>query len=499
MKLKLLFALLVITTISNAQTQIGQDIMGDMPDDKFGSSVALSKTGNTLAVAANGGDKNGVDSGYIRIYSNINGAWTQIGQDIIGNPGDKLSLTKIYLSDDGTILAVPVSTNIIINNITYGGYVSIYKYSNNQWSKIGQDLKEPNTNQFGISISLSGDGSTIAVGSPDALSISDSKTFVYKNISNVWTKIGEFSPSNLNLSNHFFSNKFGASISLSNDGNTIAISDFEAGFNTGFSGIVILYQYNMGNWTKIGNTLSGKNSFDVFGSRVRISGNGNTIAVTSNENSGTGIVYKNVSNNWVQIGSDILAESPGDALGINSISANGNIIIVSSYGSDTNNGTDSGKIRIFQDIQGNWLHQGQSIIGPGANSKIGIGSSVDLSGDGTTLAIGIPNNNTLSSKNNMAKGTFPGSVQVFNLSGILSSDSFVLENFNIYPNPTTDILNIELKENLTLEKVLIYNTTGKLVKETSEKIINVSGFAKGIYNVQVLTNHGKATKKVVVK
>ena len=88
---------------------------------------------------------------------------------------------------------------------------------------------------------------------------------------------------------------------------------------------------------------------------------------------------------------------------------------------------------------------------------------------------------------------------VFDIQGILSSDTFVLENFNIYPNPTTDVLNIELKENLTLEKVLIYNTSGQLVKETYEKTINVSGFAKGIYNIQVLTNHGKATKKVIVK
>ena len=88
---------------------------------------------------------------------------------------------------------------------------------------------------------------------------------------------------------------------------------------------------------------------------------------------------------------------------------------------------------------------------------------------------------------------------VFDIQGILSSDTFVLENLNIYPNPTTDILNIELKENLSLEKVLIYNTTGQLVKETSDKTINVSPFAKGIYNVQVLTNQGKATKKIIVK
>lgn len=97
------------------------------------------------------------------------------------------------------------------------------------------------------------------------------------------------------------------------------------------------------------------------------------------------------------------------------------------------------------------------------------------------------------------KGSGSGYVQVYDLKSILSSDLFVSENFNIYPNPTADILNIELDKALTLEKVNIYNTNGQLVKESSEKTIDLSSLAKGIYNVQVLTNLGKATKKVIVK
>src|SRR5690606_26965806 len=116
----------------------------------------------------------------------------------------------------------------------------------------------------------------------------------------------------------------------------------------------------------------------------------------------------------------------------------------------------------------------------GKNSGDESGISVSLSANGSVLAIGAHMNDD--------NAVDSGHTLIYNLSGILSSDTLVLENFNIYPNPTKDILNIELKENITLEKVLIYNTSGQLVKETSEKIINVSGFAKGIYNVQVLTN-----------
>ncbi|KAA5531800.1 T9SS type A sorting domain-containing protein [Paenimyroides baculatum] len=64
---------------------------------------------------------------------------------------------------------------------------------------------------------------------------------------------------------------------------------------------------------------------------------------------------------------------------------------------------------------------------------------------------------------------------------------------SILPIPTTDILNIEL------ENSLVYNTTGQLIKESKEKIFNLNGLAKGIYHVQVITDKGKATQKVVVK
>ena len=171
---------------------------------------------------------------------------------------------------------------------------------------------------------------------------------------------------------------------------------------------------------------------------------------------------------------------------------------------------------IFEYFQGNWVKKGEIIDQNGSS----IWWAIALSRDGNNLALSNLGNVTVnpipkSSTNNIEEQLFtddlsitnnyegkggPGSsIMVFDIQGILSSDTFVLENFNIYPNPTTDLVNIELKENLTLEKVLIYNINGQLVKETSDKIINVSGFAKGIYNVQVLTNQGKATKKVVVK
>ncbi len=537
MKLKLLFALLFVT-ISNAQTQIGQDIIGDMPDDKFGYGVALSADGNVMAVSAPGNDNNGTDAGHIRVYLKTNGTWTQIGQDIEGlNPDDQIGY-KIALSDDGSTLAfsTPYVTKTV-NNISYGGFVKVYKYTNGLWIQMGLELRDDDplpfslkTTGFGLSFSLSSDGTTIAIGQNYYLNPhKNNKVIVYKFIFGNWTKIKEITASDYNVTpntENFFSShaQFGWNVSLSGDGNTLAFSDITGRTSTSVneSGVVIVYKYQSGTWVKIGNTLSGKSKNINFGHRVLLSADGSILAISArySNNNGTSSghveVYKITGNNWVQIGNDIVGEASFDLCGQGLImSANGNALAIGCNGCDTANGSDTGKVRIFENIQNNWVEKGSVI---GANAGDGIGWSIALSKDGYNLAIGNPgsssvggkpyttnfeeqtfSDNLLQTNNYKAKGTFPGSVQVFNLSGILSSNTFVLENFNIYPNPTTDILNIELKENLTLEKVLIYTTSGQLVKETSEKIINVSDFAKGIYNVQVLTNQGKATKKIILK
>ncbi len=521
---KLLFFLLT-PLIGMSQTQIGQDITGDMPEDKFGHGVALSADGSVMAVSAPGNDNNGTDAGHIRVYSKTSGTWTQIGQDIEGTNADDQIGYKIAISEDGTTVAFSaLSAKRTTNNISHRGYVSIYKYLNNSWTKVGQDIIDTESVQFGLSISLSSNGSTIAISSPGIQSTFFEQIQVYKNTTGSWQKIGGFRRIDNIENDNISPNYYGWNVSLSGDGTVIAFTDVQGGIQggTNTNGILYVYKYQLGTWVKVGNTISAKKQNDTFGFRAVLSYDGSIVAITShghftNGNSfGAISVYKNVANNWVQIGADIIGEAAGDGCGTGlAISANGNALAIGCTGCDTANGTDTGKVRIFENIQSNWVEKG-SIIGANAGDKIGW--SITLSKDGYNLAVGNPGSSTVGGKpsntnleeltfsdnllqmnNYQAKGTFPGSVQVFNLSGILSSNTFVLENFNIYPNPTTDILNIELKENLTLEKVLIYNTSGQLVKETSEKIINVGGFAKGIYNVQVLTNQGKATKKIIVK
>src|SRR5690606_38008438 len=400
MKLKLLFTLLIVT-ISNAQTQIGQDIVGDMPDDNFGWGVALSADGNVLAVSGTRNDNNGTDAGHIRLYSKTSGTWTQIGQDIEGpNPDDKIGY-KIALSDDGSIVAfsAPYSATDYAPSGGYPlkGFISIFKNVNGTWTKIGQDIKQGgfavDDNIFGLAISLSGEGSAIAVSNPDR-HLNNPQIQIFKNISNSWTKIGQFEAASFIdeiPSTHV--NSFGFNVSLSFDGSIVAFSDVGEPTTTGGNnGFVVVYKYQLGNWVKVGNTLFGNSNKDVFGVRVALSKDGSVLAIAASKSdingtdSGNVEVYKINGNSWVQIGNDILGEAAGDLCGYGlAISANGNILVVGSIDADTANGTDTGKVRVFQNIQGNWVEQGSVI---GANAGDAIGWSIALSKDGHNLAIG---------------------------------------------------------------------------------------------------------------
>lgn len=81
----------------------------------------------------------------------------------------------------------------------------------------------------------------------------------------------------------------------------------------------------------------------------------------------------------------------------------------------------------------------------------------------------------------------------------LSISEFDLsENIKFFPNPVSSILNIETSKTISFEKAKVYSTLGKLILETSEtQIKNLETLSAGIYFVEVVTDKGSVTKKIV--
>jgi type IX secretion system substrate protein len=84
----------------------------------------------------------------------------------------------------------------------------------------------------------------------------------------------------------------------------------------------------------------------------------------------------------------------------------------------------------------------------------------------------------------------------------LTTNDFVSSKFSVYPNPTNDVVTISNNGNIQINKVVITDINGRTVKTNnfsgvSETQINVSDLNSGVYFMNIDTNEGIATKKLV--
>lgn len=485
---RIILLFLLIPFLGVSQVQIGQTIIGEAKGNQSGFRTAISENGKIVAIGAPFNAGNGSYSGHVRIYENVSGTWIQLGQDIDGELAGDQSGSSLSLSADGKIVAIGAYLNS--GNGSKSGHVRIFQYNEitDIWIQMGQDIEgvssgyEISLNEFGFS----SEGDFIAIGARQWNLSLPGEVRVFQNISNVWTQIGQ------TLIGENNDDQFGYAVALSDSGDILAISAINNNINGERSGSVKVYQYISGMWTQLGQTIEGMKAEERIGSSIDLSSNGNILAIGepnsfgnfSGSTPGQVRVFENFSGVWTQIGSEIYGNGNIDSFGIRvSINNDGNKIAI---GGSRQGGNQIGYVKLFENISGTWMQIGNVINGDEVNDLTGRGFS--LSGNGKTLVMG----SSMNSQNN-------GKVRVYDVSGLASSNKFVLDNFNIYPNPVSDILNISLENNLVFEKAIFYNNLGQIVKEENQEIINVSTLAKGIYFLEVSTNQGKATKKLVIK
>ena len=148
--------------------QAGQDIAGEAIGDEFGRFVSISDDGITIVVGAwSNNEKNGENSGHVRIYHlEDNGMiWEQIGEDIDGEAAGIGSGCSVSLSANGSIVAIGAPFVGIDGVLT--GQVKVYRIDGggSTWEQLGESIYGDNASDwFGQSIDISPDGNSLAVG-----------------------------------------------------------------------------------------------------------------------------------------------------------------------------------------------------------------------------------------------------------------------------------------------------------------------------------------------
>ncbi|QHI35592.1 hypothetical protein IMCC3317_09380 [Kordia antarctica] len=499
MKKKIFFLslfLLATLFVTNAQDfdfyQLGNDIDGEAVDDKSGWSIALSADGSTVIIGSIRNDGNGDQSGHVRVYEKIANVWTQIGDDIDGDAASNFLGGAVAISTDGSVIAIGASGNNVIG--LNSGQAKIFKNLNGTWSQIGDDIfGEAFGNQFGGAIGLSGDGNIVAIGGSyhdNNGNDSAGHVRVFENLNGTWTQIGN----SIEGEDEF--DYSGRRLSMSSDGSIVAIG---APFNDGNgrnSGHVRVYENLNGIWTKVGDDIDGSAMDDNSGWSVSLSADGSTLAIGAPFNDGNGDrsgqvrVFRNINGIWTQFGADIYGEVTGDLFGYStSLNTDGTILAVSGINND-GNGSNSGFVQIYKNENNTWTQIGTNIHGETAGDNSGY--SISLSGDAIFVAI--------SALNNDGNGSNSGHVRVYEFKPTLGVEDISLNSDDVvfYPNPSKH--SIFFNEEIHLEEVILYSLDGKqLVTQNMQRdaFLDISNLANGTYILKIKTAKGLITKKLI--
>jgi hypothetical protein len=404
-RIKFFVIYILFTIYIMSWVQVGQDINGEAVDDNSGFSVSLSSNGNRVAIGAIGNDTTGSNAGHVRVYDLSGNIWTKVGLDINGEAADDNSGYSVSLSSDGNRVAIGANNND--GNGSNAGHVRVYDLSGNIWTKVGLDIDgQAASDNSGFSVSLSSNGNRVAIGATgnDGNVSNSGHVRVYDLSGNIWTKVGQ------DINGEAVNDNSGFSVSLSSNGNRVAIgATGNDGNNSLNSGHVRVYDLSGNIWTQVGLDIDGQAASDNSGRSVSLSSNGNRLAIgainndENGSNSGHVRVYDLIGNTWTKVGQDINGEAADDNSGFSvSLSSNGNRVAIGARLNDEN-GSDSGHVRVYDLIGNTWIQLGLDIDGESDGDFSG--RSVSLSSDGNRVAIGANLND--------ATGSNAGHVRVY--------------------------------------------------------------------------------------
>ncbi len=485
--------LLTVLSSQAQWAQLGQDIDGEALGDFSGFSVSISSDGSVVAIGARGNDGTGTNAGHVRVYENISGTWMQIGNDIDGEYAGDYSGFSVSISGDGSTVAIGARSN---DDEAYNaGHVRIYQNNSGTWTQIGNDIDgEASGDESGCAVSLSDDGTIVAIGaySNDGNGNDAGHVRIFENNSGTWTQIGN------DIDAEAAYDFFGNAVSLSADGSIVAIG---ATNNDGFAadaGHVRVFENISGTWTQLGSDIDGEAVGDNSGASVSLSDDGSILAVGAYGNDDNGIdagqakVYQYQGGTWTQMGNDINGEAADDYFGHSlSLNADGSVLAVGAYWND-GSGSNAGHVRVFQYIGGGWIQAGNDIDGENAQDESGL--SVSISANGSIVAIG--------AHKNQALGINTGHVRMYEYSGLGFADMEESPLF-LYPNPTDDILYCKTSKK-SIKSVIITDISGKVVcektftqRDVAQYQIELSMLDKGMYFLQINFDAEIITRKIL--
>ena len=289
-------------------------------------------------------------SGIVRVWeeNDTDGTWNQAGKEIVGSAGEWLG--SVSLSSDGNRLAVGAFYSD--RGGTESGLAQIYEYDAvypDRWRQVGGNILGAAGTRAGVAVSISSDGTRVAVSFYAANSHKGLIRVYEESLSDTWTQVGQ------DIHGLSAGDDFGEKVQLTLDGTRLASLSRQHDSKGGYASV---YQEFGGNWTQVGSTIFGDPGDFVSAISFSVDGKRLAIGFPGAGEASVGFVRvfgESPPNTWTQVGNDIIGESPGQ-FGIElHLSSDGLHLAASARHTDTTGdiiggGPSAGHVRVFASI-----------------------------------------------------------------------------------------------------------------------------------------------------
>ena len=435
-------------------TQVGADIDGEAPDDRFGTAVSIDDAGDRIVIGAYNNDGGGSNSGHVRVYDLVGTTWTQVGADINGEAAGDQFGSAVSMNGAGDRIVVGAKFNDL-NGAASSGHARVYDLVGTTWTQVDDDIDgEEASDFFGHSVAISASGHRIAVGAtggdnnsnvntgdvkvysvnticttPLSITITDSEDASFSYASYGYcTDDSDPTPTITGTTGGTFSSTAGLSLNASTgqidlDASTPGSYDVtyttssNACAQTSTQSITIAVPavgFSYGGTTAFctdgsdpSATITGTagGTFTATPSGLTIDASTGTIDVSASAAATYDVTYTPPA--IEQLGSDIDGVANGDQFGYAvSMSNDGNRMVIGANYDDTP-GSAAGSVEVYEYSSGSWTKMGSTINGEAANDWFGC--AVSMNGAGTRIVVGATYND--------GGGTNSGHVRVFDWNG----------------------------------------------------------------------------------
>jgi hypothetical protein len=369
-------------------TEQVKTIHGSELAEHLGRSVGMSTSGTQAVVGAPGYEQDNEVPGGVYVYALEKDGWSKQAV-LVTDRGDPRSLlgSKVDMSGDGSTVLATSRRN---PNSEDGGAIYAFETSDDGWTEQARVVPDQTTSALGASLALSSDGSTGVAGArwDNENGRMAGTAYILTKNDDSWTQEVKLTPEDGEAGD-----EFGSAADVSGDGSTVVVGTQDASrTRTDQEGVAYVFVRESTGWREQAKLMPADNEGGGwFGRATAISNDGASVLVGDPASGDSGAVYafERSDSSWRQQ-ARVTAEDgdPGDGFGeAIAISNDGDVAVIG----DSNDNQGVGSVYVFVQSDGSWTQESKIPV-QGEDSDDEFGTAVAVAGAGTAAVLGEPLN-----------------------------------------------------------------------------------------------------------